>query len=103
MRVIGNAPMRFNQPPTVRSGETPGRSSSPDHLSLFQSAPDGEVGGDAFRSGRSISKLRFQSAPDGEVGGDFQLASQPQGLLSFNQPPTVRSGETRGRSRLQAG
>ena len=36
----------------------------------FQSAPDGEVGGDAWANSWSLRAATFQSAPDGEVGGD---------------------------------
>ncbi len=60
----------FNQPPTVRSGET---------ISYIL---DG-----------SVCQL-FQSAPDGEVGGDEPSEQAPATGIGFNQPPTVRSGET---------
>ena len=36
----------------------------------FQSAPDGEVGGDAPGLWDGSGQWQFQSAPDGEVGGD---------------------------------
>ncbi len=38
--------------------------------------------------------LKFQSAPDGEVGGDIAGLARPRVPPGFNQPPTVRSGET---------
>ena len=114
----------FNQPPTVKSGETnlPGPlaisavpfQSAPDGevggdepavrmwtvLDSFQSAPDGEVGGDCPGCLADRQALEFQSAPDGEVGGDRTTSRprhRPRRCWSFNQPPTVKSGETRAR------
>ena len=87
-------PDGFNQPPTVRSGETSPLPTGSRSTNTFQSAPDRQVGGDKPHPLNLEVWNKFQSAPDRQVGGDAQAIAACRDKTCFNQPPTVRSGET---------
>ena len=62
----------------------------------FQSAPDGEVGGDSTSRGRAWSGWCFNQPPTVKSGETHRGDRRNECSGSFNQPPTVKSGETRG-------
>ena len=85
----------FNQPPTVKSGETAVQLGDPQRGFGFNQPPTVKSGETARSVLGTAARASFQSAPDGEVGGD-PVAWLDDGDLvrCFNQPPTVKSGET---------
>ncbi|HEY2785811.1 MAG TPA: recombinase family protein [Fimbriiglobus sp.] len=81
----------FIPPPTVRSGETPA-SLVEWKESMFQSAPDGEVGGNQNPESKAAELEKFQSALDGEVGGNKELRRKELEAEKFQSVPDGEVG-----------
>ena len=88
----------FNQPPTVKSGETATEKIGMGQNPEFQSAPDGEVGGDRPPSRPPPRRGSFNQPPTVKSGETIAHGHGCGNQRGFNQPPTVKSGETTTRT-----